>query len=451
MKSPDIVICDAVRTPFCHNKALKSYSPAALLETVIRELLKRNSLDPETICGVLAGTVMHDSRYSNIARIASMKAGLPVESRDISLQANCNSGFAALLFAIGEIYTGLGELFITCGVDSMSSYGFRLEDRTQKYGSLFEIEKLLTEDGGQAFLENFEVIHSLSECLTDTESDLSMIEIGEVMANYFGINRLEQEEYTRSRLELAVRAVEEKMLEGYIIPVGDLATDTYPLNRKKMLRREDSFSRAALIFGEDNPALSPELFYKKHERHLKKMGIDHVEPTLTMFTSSIPGDGAGGCIVTTEDHAQELGLTPKVRLVTWESSGVEPVIMGIAPLESTRRLFDRIKKEGELSLEFEELDYIEIHEAFASQVLSVFKEGKKRYNMEWDLSRINRYGGSLAYTHPLGATNYRLLANILSYFDHNPDKHYALATGCAGGGYGVSLLFERYGGTRRGS
>jgi acetyl-CoA acyltransferase len=163
-----------------------------------------------------------------------------------------------------------------------------------------------------------------------------------------------------------------------------------------------------------------------------------------MYNSCVPGDGAGVCIVTTEEKAQSVGLRPRLRIIGWAKAGVHPIIMGIGPTASTHRLFTVPKTERAAGLQMEDVDVIEIHEAFASQVLSVFKTSELEYGRRWDLAKVNRYGGSLAYTHPLGATNVRLLTNVLSAFDTDPSPRYALATGCAGGGMGASVLFERY-------
>jgi len=282
------------------------------------------------------------------------------------------------------------------------------------------------------------------EGLTDTDNNISMIEVAEVMANCFNISREQQDEYTMNNLKKAVNAVEQGLLADYIVPVAAIEADTYPINRKRMLRRPDSFSRPDPVFGDDNSQLNPIKFYQKHKQHLERLNIKKINPTITMYNASIPGDGAGGCILTTEQRAKTLGLKPLLRIISWAKAGVDPVIMGIGPLESTHKLLSDPKTERAKGLGLDDVDLIEIHEAFAAQVLSVFKESERKYARKWDPAKINPYGGSLAYTHPLGATNFRLITNVLAMFDRNSSARYALACGCAGGGQGTSFLFERY-------
>jgi len=211
-----------------------------------------------------------------------------------------------------------------------------------------------------------------------------------------------------------------------------------------MLKHPEQITRAEPVFNEGNPELNPARFYEKHKKHLEKLGVEKITPSVTMYNSCIPGDGAGGCILTTEENAKALGLKPLLRVINWAAIGVNPVIMGIGPAASTHKLFTEPKTQRAQGLDIDKLDIIEIHEAFASQVFSVLKESKNKYGIEWDTEKMNPYGGSLAYTHPLGATNFRLIIDILTMFDKNPSAKYGMACGCAGGGQGTSVLFERY-------
>ncbi len=442
-KLENLVICDAVRTPFSHGTGLKKYNAIYLLELVIRALVQRNNLKSDNIAGVVAGCVQQDTRATNIARIASIRAGLSERLSDYSIHTNCNSGFVGLLSAIGGIAADIGNLYIVSGAESMSNYGFRLNDKSGKYGSVSEINDLL-KTSGEDFINNFDVVNCLIEGLSDDENDISMIEIAEVMANCFSVSRQEQDKYTMDQLQKAVTAVTQGLFSKYIIPIEDMEKDAYPLNRKRMLKHPEQISRTAAVFNEENPELNPARFYEKHKKHLERLGIKKITPSVTMYNSCIPGDGAGGCILTTEENAKSLGLKPLLRIISWAVIGVDPIIMGIGPAASTHKLFAEPKTERAKGIDIGKLDIIEIHEAFASQVLSALKESEKKYGIKWDTEKMNPYGGSLAYTHPLAATNFRLLIDILTMFDKNPSAKYGMACGCAGGGQGTSVLFERY-------
>jgi len=442
-RAEELVICDCVRTPFTHGNRLKGIPPEDLLATVISALVKRNDLNPELVSGVVTGTVLQDSRSPNVARSGAIKGGLPYKTSDYTVQTNCNSAFMGLLTALGSITSGLGDLYICTGVESMSRYGLGLRDLAGEYRKATDALELLKKDRDQ-FLATYAIVDCLDECLTDKTNRVSMIEIGEIMANLFSISREEQDSYTLENLIKAVSAVEEKKLTNYMVPLGEQVEDSYPLNRKRMIGKPELFGRTPVIFGEDNPLLNRRTFFEKHRAHLEKRGLKSITPTLTMYTSSIPGDGAGGCILTTESFARKAGLTPRFRLVNWAVTGVDPVIMGVGPNEAVEKLFSRPRTARAEGLTMNDMDQIELHEAFASQVLSVFKESERQYGRKWDRNRINPYGGSLAYTHPLGATNYRLLADIFSRFDEDKEAKLALATGCAGGGQGTALILERY-------
>jgi len=442
-RNEEIVLCDTLRTPFCHGSRLKNTGPEELLARVIGELIERNKLDGSLVSAVTAGTVLQDSRTPNIARMAAGLAGLPVTTADYTVQNNCNSAFVGMLSALGAISCGLGELYITTGVESMSRYSFRLDDPEGVCGSAGELEELLKNDP-ESFRKSIKIIDKLEECLTDRCNNVSMIEVGEIMANLYGISREEQDSYTLENLKKAVRAVEERKMAPYIVEIDGISEDTYPLNRKKMINKPQLFSRTTEVFSENNPLLDRHKFYEKHKKHLKALGIDEIKPTVTMYNSSIPGDGAGGCIITTESYAREAGLTPRFRIINWAVTGVDPVIMGIGPNEAVEKLFSHPRTSHAENLSMEQMDQIEIHEAFAAQVLSVFKESENKYGRRWNREKINPYGGSLAYTHPLGATNFRMLSNVFARFDEDPTATYALMCGCAGGGQGTAVLLQRY-------
>lgn len=434
-RNEQIVLCDAVRTPFCHSTKLKNTEPEKMLAAVIKSLAERNNLKGEDISGVVTGTVLQDWRTPNIARMGAQLAGLPDRTADYTIQNNCNSAFVGLLSALGGISSGLGSLYLATGVESMSRYGFSLKDLTGACGSLYEVEKLRKE-GSSVFDENFKIIDCLEQCLTDRSNRVSMIEIGEIMANLYSISRQQQDSYTLENLTKAVGAVEEKKMASYMTEINGISEDSYPLNRKKMVKRPQLFTRAAEIFDEG--------FYNRHIKHMKELGIQSITPSVTMYNSSIPGDGAGGCIITTEKEARKIGLTPRFRVINWAVTGVNPVIMGIGPCEATEKLFSEPKTSHAEGLKMEDMDQIEIHEAFAAQVLSVFKESERKYSRKWDRKKINPFGGSLAFTHPLGATNFRMMTNVFAWFDRNREAEYALLCGCAGGGQGTSLILQRF-------
>jgi|GEM_PF-100269 len=444
-KREQLVICGALRTPFCFGNRLSPYRSERLLAAVLTDLLAKYGLDAGLIDTIVAGSVQQDTKAPNVARISALLAGFPDSVNAHTVQSNCNSTFLSLLTCMGNILLGSSDCAIAGGVESMSNFGYRLHPKTNEYGSVLDIENALNQSGA-AFLNDFDIVDCLEEGLKDSVNDMSMIEIAEIMANLFGVTRAEQDAYTRSMLERAVEATDRKKLQGYLTPVGDVTQDTYPLNRKRMLKRPDSFAKAPAVFAADSEFITAAQFMKKHGTFLHDLGFENSEisPTVTMYNSCIPGDGAGVCIVTTEEKARELRLTPLLRIISWGTAGVNPVVMGIGPNEAVHLALTQPKTERARNIELDDMHQIEIHEAFASQVLSVFKQSEVKYNRPWHRDKVNVYGGTLAYTHPLGSTNIRLITNILSRFEELPAARYALATCCAGGGQGAAFVFERY-------
>ncbi len=443
-RGENLVICGALRTPFSFGNRLKALRSEVLLGVVLAELLKKYRLDPKTIDMIAAGSVQQDTKAPNVARIASLQAGFGQETNAYSIQANCNSGFVGLLTVLGHILSGDAGLGVAAGVESMSNFGFRLNDKTGMCSGKAEIEDKL-KAGAAGFLDEFSVVDCLEEGLKDQVNDMAMLEVAEVMAHVYGVTRQEADAYALQNLARAVRAVEGNRLAGYLVGAGGLAQDNYPLNRKRMLANPALFSKAPPVFGPDSEFLNTERFAQKHKKSLDSLGFHGpITPTVTMYNSCIPGDGAGALIVAEEERALELGLVPRLRVISWASVGVNPVVMGIGPCEAVHAAFTRPKTRRAQGLEMDRMDVIEIHEAFASQALSVFKESEKKYRRAWNQEKVNVYGGSLAYTHPLGATNMRLVTDILSRFDEDPAARYAMACGCAGGGQGTAFVFERY-------
>ena len=212
----DLVICGVVRTPFSFGNKLAGWRAEKLLAAVLAELPKRYNLPLGKIDLVVSGAVQQDTKAPNTARIASLIAGYPDVLNAYMVQSNCNSSLMALEAVMGSILLGDAEVGIAAGVESMSNFGFRLEDRARTCANRAEVEQKLRA-GAEGFLQDFGVVHCLEEGLKDSLHDIAMIEVAELMAQVYGVSREEQDNFARRQLERAVAAVEGKKLHRYLL------------------------------------------------------------------------------------------------------------------------------------------------------------------------------------------------------------------------------------------
>jgi acetyl-CoA acetyltransferase len=342
----------------------------------------------------------------------------------------------------------------------MSSYGGRIKNLDQYSADLGAVTSSLANsdlpEKIKAFVEqnsvdevtgfSNNVVNCVPECLTDLESQMSMAECAEIIANFFAIPKGDQDRYAYHSLAKAVGAVEEGRLDCYVMPLSDadgnpFSRDEYPAKRKRWLEKGEEFFLSKKPFINEGAAfLTPQKFIEKHGAVMKHLGYAKtaITPSVTLWSSCGNADGAAAAVITTEEKAKSLGLKIKAEIVSWAYSGVHPALMGIGPLYSTQKA---LRFAG---LKLSDMDSIEIHEPFAATVLAVMKEAPREMGEHWDTDKMNPYGGSLFYRHPLAATFFRLIANLFTTFDANDRARYGLATCCAGGGLGGTLILKKY-------
>jgi acetyl-CoA C-acetyltransferase len=397
MATRDAVICEPLRTPVGRfGGVLRDVGAASLAATVIRELVARTGLRGEHVDDVIMGQCYASGEAPALGRVAALDAGLPVDVPGLQIDRRCGSGLQAVLYACMQVQTGAAELVLAGGADSMSQAEFystrprwgvksgaiRLEDR---------LERARVNAGG--------VNHPIPG---------GMLETAENVRRLYGIARDAQDALALRSHERAVAAQESGAFAEEIVPVpmrdGTVALDEHP--------RADT-TLAALA------------------RLRAIMGASDPEATVTAGNSSGQNDGAAVCVVTHPERAAELGLRPLARLVSWAVAGVAPETMGIGPVPSTKLALERA------GLTLEQLDLIELNEAFASQVLAVLGE----WQLDDGLERVNVNGSGISLGHPVGATGARILATLLRELDRRGAR-YGLETMCIGGGQGLAAVFE---------
>ncbi len=448
VKAKKIVLCAGVRTPIGHiSRTLSHLIPEELLKLTIEGLLQKSTLYPHAVDGVMAGWVGQGSSAPNIARIALLASGLPEKSHALTIQANCVSGLESVATAARHIYTGEGDLYIAGGTESMSNFPYLIRGPR----SLKDLRSMDTvkEAWGQ-LLNNPEVDikDCIEEGLTDPVKHINMAATAEVCAQMYSISREAQDAYAAESYKRALEAEKSGFYDSHIVPVKDhdgkilLERDEYPYLRESLVEKPKMLSKAPLMFEGSQYPFSK--FYEQFGEHIlgKKYVEGQTAPSVTLFNSCARSDGAAAMIVASEERAKDLGLEIIAELVSWAFWGNNPAHMGLAPIFSTDMA---LKRAG---ITFEDLDDVELHEAFAATCLSIFKVGKEKFKQNWEekfaRKEVNPHGGTIALGHPLAATGTRILLNALYEMKQNPKVEWALSAACAAGGLGGAAVIRRY-------
>jgi acetyl-CoA acetyltransferase family protein len=398
----DALICEPLRTPVGRFGGMfRDVSVTELATTVIKELLVRTGLPPDQIDDVLLGQGYANGEAPALGRVAALDAGLPVEVPGLQIDRRCGSGLQAVLEASMQVQTGAADLVLAGGAESMSQtelYSTSLRWGARSGGAM--LEDRLVRGRVTAGGENYPVPGG-------------MIETAENLRREYSIPRQEQDELALRSHQRAVAAQQNGTFAEEIVAVE--VRDRK--NGSRMIDRDEHPRPDASI--ESLGALRP------------VMGRKDPEATVTAGNASGQNDGAAVCIVTHAEKASELGLKPMARLVGWSAAGVPPRTMGIGPVPATKRLMART------GMSFEQLDLIELNEAFAAQALAVLRE----WNLPDELERVNVNGGGISLGHPIGATGGRILATLLRELDRRGGR-YGLETMCIGGGQGLAAIFE---------
>jgi acetyl-CoA acyltransferase len=372
----EAVVVSAVRTPVgkAPNGALRTTRPDDLGALVMREAIARApGLDPAEIEDVILGCAMPEAEQGlNVARIAALRAGLPVSTSAITVNRFCSSGLQAIAFAAERVMAGGAAAVLAGGTESMS----------------------LVPMGGNKLSPNPALVESYPDVYLSTGL------VAENHAREAKISREEQDAFALRSHQRALAAIDAGRFAEELVPVNGFTTDEGP-------RRDTSLEALAKL----KPAF-------------------HAHGSVTAGNSSQTSDGAAAAIVMDAARAQALGLAPLARFVGYATAGVEPERFGIGPVPAIRKV---LKLTG---LSLDQIDLVELNEAFAAQVLACLRE------LPIDPERLNVNGGAIALGHPLGCTGARLTATLL-YEMRRRNARYGLVTMCVGGGMGAAGIFER--------
>ena len=389
----EVVIASAVRTAIGKfGGSLLPLSAPELGAIVIKEALKRANVPGEKVDEVIFGNVLQAGLGQNPARQASIKAGLPIEVPAFTVNKVCGSGLKCVELAAQSILAGDNDIVVAGGMESMSNAPFVTSGKA-RWGLRMGDSKL--------------VDVMIKDGLWDAFNNYHMGITSENVAEKFGVTREDQDEVSARSQQRAIAAIKSGAFKDEIVPV------TIKTKKGETVFDTDEFPREGTtteILAKMRPAF-------------KQGG------TVTAGNASGLNDGAAALVIMSAEKAQELGIKPMAKILSYASAGVDPAIMGIGPIPASRKA---LSKAG---LEVKDLDLIEANEAFAAQFVEVGRE------LNFDPDKVNVNGGAIALGHPIGASGARILVTLL-YALKNRDKKLGLATLCIGGGMGTSAVVE---------
>jgi len=386
MDGREVVIVEAVRTPVGRGHPEKGYykdvHPNELLGATFVEVLGRAGVDSSEVGDVVTGCVQQYGEQSyNIGRNAWLQAGLPTETPATTIDRQCGSAQQAVNFAASLIASGIHDVVIGGGVEHMGHIPLSVNTKLhQELGSPFPPE----------LLDRYPLVHQ----------GLS----AELIAEKWAVTREDSDEIALRSQQRAARATEEGRFEREILP---FPVNGHVLTADQGIRAETTLEGLAAL----KPAFKE-------------------DGTITAGNSSQVSDGASALLLMSRQKADDLGVTPRARILDHTTVGVDPVLMLTGPIPATRKILERN------GLSIDDLDLVEINEAFASVVAAWERE------LEPDIDKVNVNGGAIALGHPLGSTGGRLLTTLLHELERT-DGTLGLVTMCCGGGLGTATLIER--------
>lgn len=396
----EVVIVDAVRTPFGrYNGALKDVRPDDLAAIVIKALIERNpSVPVDEIEDVVLGNANQageDNR--NVARMAALLAGLPIEVGGTTINRLCGSGLDAVVYAARGILAGEGDIYIAGGTESMTRAPYVMAKPEMSFSR-----------GNKELFDTTIGWRFINEKLKEMYGVDSMPETAENVATEFGVSREEQDKFAYQSQMKAKAAMEANKFKDELIPV------TY----------EDKRGNTITVDTDEHPRPDTSL------EVLAKLKPLFPNGTVTAGNASGVNDGASALLLMSAKKARELGVKPLAKYVTSAVSGLEPRIMGLGPIYATRKVVQRA------GIDLDDIDLIELNEAFASQAVECIRQ------LELDPEKVNVNGGAIAFGHPLGASGAKILTGLVHEMKRR-DVKYGLATMCIGVGQGIAMIVEK--------
>ena len=396
-----VFIVDAKRTAIGSMLGtLKGATPGEIGAAVVKNILETNNVDVNKVDQLICGNILMAGQKQGVGRQVAINAGIPHTVPAYSVNMICGSGMKAVMNAYNDIKADFSNVVIAGGSEVMSNTPFLVPSSTRvgfKMGNMTVVD------------------HMVNDALTDAFSGVHMGVTAENIANKYNITRAEQDAFAIASQEKAIASVDAGLFKNEIVP--------YVIKTKK----------EEIVFDTDE--------YPNRKTNLEKLGTLRPafikDGTVTAGNASGINDGAAFLLVASEEAVKENGFTPLVEIVSIGQGGVDPQVMGLGPVPAIRMA---LKNAG---LKLEDIDLIELNEAFASQSLGVIHELVEEHGVtnEWILERTNVTGGAIALGHPVGASGCRIIVTLI----HNMlrlNKKVGLASLCIGGGMGTAIIVK---------
>jgi acetyl-CoA acyltransferase len=419
-----IAIIDGIRTPFCKSGGIfRDWEADDLGAFVVRELLARIDISGEEIDELIFGNVIQPPHATNIARVLSVKGGLPIKVPAYTVNRNCASGLESITSAANKIRCGEGSIIIAGGTESMSNFPILFPKKMRNF--LMEFSK--TRSLGEKFktFTKFRPSFLMPQIpsISDPLCSLTMGQTAEILAREFHVTRQEQDEYAVLSQSRASKARAEGKFAEEIIPIP--APPSF-----KFQEHDDGIRDDSTVEGLSR----------------LKPAFDKLTGSVTAGNSSQVTDGAAAVLLMSESKAKELGLDPLGYILEYSAAAIDPSRMGLGPAFAIPKLLDKA------GMSLKNIDLIEINEAFAAQVIAVEralasqKFAQKELNKDQPIGELNRSklnvnGGAIALGHPVGVSGTRLVLTLLKELRRR-NQNVGIASLCVGGGQGQAALVE---------
>ena len=398
--------------------SLKDTPAAEMGAVVIKEALNRAGVKPENVDEVMFGCILTAGLGQNVARQASLKAGIPISVPAYTVGMVCGSGMKSVIEGARAILTGDADIIVAGGTENMSAAPYALP--AERWGARMGDKKA--------------VDTMIKDGLWDAYNNYHMGTTAENICDIWGITREELDEFGYNSQMKALAAIKSGRFEDEIVPVMvkkkketvEFKVDEHPKDTtlEKMAKLKGAFPTSA-----DGALDKVEMTFEA--THMTPSADNTGVQRVTAGNASGLNDGAAAIIIASEEAVKKYGLKPLFKVVSWGQGGVDPKIMGTGPIPASRQA---LSKAG---LTIDDMDLIEANEAFAAQSIAVARE------LGFDMSKVNVNGGAIALGHPVGASGARIIVTLLHEMQKRPEAKKGLATLCIGGGMGTAVVFEK--------
>ena len=394
----EVYVVAACRTPIGKmGGALKSLTVADLSKVVFQDILKRGNITADMVDEIVMGETRPSSAIHNVARHAALLAGFPVTTTAYTIQQACSSGMCAIQCSVNKIMVGMADIVIAGGVESMSNAPFFTNGI--RYGA----------GTGDLTLYDSITESQIGAQPSSIYGRMGMGTTAETVAEQYNVTREEQDAFAHQS-QVRYQAAYEAGKFDEITPV------VFPATKKTPAYTVDKDEHPRLTSPEKLAALKP---------------VFKADGTITVGNACGRNDGAAVVLLMSGRKMRELGMKPMAKIIGYSTAGVDPTVMGIGPVPAVRKVLKQ------LDMTIDQMDLIELNEAFAAQAVACVKE------LGIDQEKLNVNGGAIALGHPAGCTGARLVGTLCYELNRRPEAKYALATLCVGGGFGSTVVLEK--------